>query len=74
MNKQWWKELAERSIDVLANRIWDDIANSLAKGEIENDSGINDDDWIDEKVNTILVAYLGITNDELDKIMHGELK
>lgn len=74
MNKQWWKELAERSIDVLANRIWDDIANSLAKGEIENDSGINDDDWIDEKVDAILVAYLGITNDELDKIMHGELK
>lgn len=74
MNKQWWKELAERSIDVLANRIWDDIANSLAKGEIENDSGINDDDWIDEKVNAILVAYLGITNNELDKIMHGELK
>lgn len=74
MNKQWWKELAERSIDVLANRIWDDIANSLAKGEIENDSGINDDDWIDEKVDAILVAYLGITDDELDKIMHGELK
>lgn len=74
MNKQWWKELAERSIDVLANRIWDDIANSLAKGEIENDSGINDDNWIDEKVDAILVAYLGITNDELDKIMHGELK
>ena len=66
--------MAERSIDVLANRIWDDIANSLAKGEIENDSGINDDDWIDEKVDAILVAYLGITNDELDKIMHGELK
>ena len=63
MNKQWWKELAERSIDVLANRIWDDIANSLAKGEIENDSGINDDDWIDEKVDAISVAYLGITND-----------
>ena len=74
MNKQWWKELAERSIDVLANRIWDDIASSLAKGEIENDSGINDDDWIDEKVDAILVAYLGITDDELDKIMHGELK
>lgn len=74
MNKQEWKELAERAIDVLMNRIWDDIADSLAKGEIKNDSGINDDDWIDEKVNAILVAYLGITNDELDKIMHGELK
>lgn len=74
MNKQEWKELAERAIDVLMNRIWDDIADSLAKGEIENDSGLNDDDWIDEKVDGILKAYLDLSGEQLDKILHGEMK
>ena len=74
MNKQEWRELAERAIDVLMNRIWDDIADSLAKGEIENDSGLNDDDWIDEKVDDILKAYLDLSGEQLDKILHGEIK
>lgn len=74
MNKQEWKELAERAIDVLMNRIWDGIADSLAKGEIENDSSLNDDDWIDEKVDDILKAYLGLSGEQLDKILHGEMK
>jgi len=74
MNKQEWKELAERAIDVLMNRIWDNIADSLAKGEIENDSGLNDDDWIDEKVDDILKAYLDLSGEQLDKILHGEMK
>lgn len=74
MNKQEWKELAERAVDVLMNRIWDDIADSLAKGEIENDSSLNDDDWIDEKVDDILKAYLGLSGEQLDKILHGEMK
>lgn len=74
MSRQEWKELAERAIDVLMNRIWDDIADSLAKGEIENDSGLNDDDWIDEKVDGILKAYLDLSGEQLDKILHGEMK
>lgn len=74
MSRQEWKELAERAIDVLMNRIWDDIADSLAKGEIENDSSLNDDDWIDEKVDDILKAYLDLSGEQLDKILHGEMK
>ena len=74
MNKQEWKNLAENAVEVLFNRIWDDYAWALETKAMKNDRGINDDDFIDEKVEEVVKAYLGISGEQLDKILHGEMK
>lgn len=74
MNKQEWKSLAENAIEVLFNRIWDDMAWALGAKKLNNDRGINDDDFIDEKAEEIVRGYLGLSGEQLDKILHGEMK
>lgn len=74
MNKQEWKSLAENAVEVLFNRIWDDMAWALEAKKLNNDRGINDDDYIDEKTEEIVRGYLGLSGEQLDKILHGEMK
>ena len=74
MNKQEWKNLAENAVEVLFNRIWDEYALALETKAMKNDRGINDDDFIDEKVKEVIKAYLCISGEQLDKILHGEIE
>lgn len=73
-NKQWWKDLAITFLNEYQMQMFDDIAENLQDGVIRNDSGLSDDDYINELIDEMITTQFELTPEELDKLNHGEIE
>ena len=73
-SKQWWKDLAITFLNEYQMHMFDEIAKNLEEGKIRNDSGLNDDDYIEELIDETIERDFGLSGEELDKLNHGEIE
>jgi len=73
-NKEWWKDLAERAVSEYQTYLFDQITKDIEEGNIRLETGINEDDYVAELIDNIVIKELGLTAEELDKLNHGEIE
>lgn len=73
-SKQWWKDLAITFLNEYQMQMFDEIAENLQDGVIRNDSGLSDDDYINGLIDEMITTQFELTQEELDKLNHGEIE
>ena len=73
-NKEWWKDLAITFLNEYRMQMFDKIAENLQDGVIRNDSGLSDDDYVNELIDEMITTKFELTPEELDKLEYGEIE
>lgn len=73
-NKEWWKDLAERAVSEYQTYLFDQITKDIEEGNIRVEAGINEDDYVANLIDDIVIKELGLTAEGLDKLNHGEIE
>ena len=73
-NKEWWKDLAERAVSEYQTYLFAQITKDIEEGNIRLETVINEDDYVANLIDDIVIKELGLTAEELDKLNHGEIE
>ena len=73
-NKEGWKDLAITFLNEYRMQMFDKIAENLQDGVIRNDSGLSDDDYVNELIDEMITTKFELTPEELDKLEYGEIE